>query len=217
MGKIKWIQDIDWKSKLIDLLIVIIGITIAFQLNNFNEANKAKTKESVYLKSFSEENSKNEASLTEALEFAQKTKNDIDSLKQTLLSKNYSSEEVKNLSVSMMSLSDFHPSTVTMENITESGDFELIGDFEYREKLIDVYNAYKTTSQLEAILADYVNEYVTPFFFENIRLRDFTFLQNNFIDNPVFETIVIGYDALLTQKINGYKENLEKLKGLNKL
>ena len=217
MKKLKWKLDIDWKSKLIDLLIVIIGITIAFQLNNFNESNKSYTQERDYLKNFYEENRDNELALSSALEFALLTKNDIDTLKQVLLSKDYEDERIKNLSASMMALSDFHPSVVTMENITESGEFNIISDLKYREKLIDTYNSYQTTSQLENILTDYVNEYVTPFFFKNIRFSDFTSLNNNFIENPEFENIVIGYDALLTQKVKGYEENLKKLKELNQL
>ncbi|MEN2284311.1 hypothetical protein AAGF08_19360 [Algoriphagus sp. SE2] len=217
MKKLKWKLDIDWKSKLIDLLIVIIGITIAFQLNNFNESNKTNAQERDYLKSFHEENIDNELALASALEFALKTKNDIDTLKQVLLSKNYEDDRIKNLSASMMALSDFHPSLVTMESITESGEFKLISDLEYREKLIDTYNSYQTTSQLESILSDYVNEYVTPFFFRNIRFSDFSSLHDNFQESPEFENIVIGYDALLTQKLKGYEENLKKLKELNQL
>jgi len=217
MKKIKWKLNIDWKSKFIDLLIVIVGITIAFQLNNLNESNKSKTKEKDYLKSFYDENRDNESSLSLALEFALKTKNDIDSLKQILLSKDYEDDRIKGLSGSMMTLSDFSPSLITMENITASGDFELISNFEYRENLINTYNSYKTTSQLEGILSDYVDQYVTPFLFKNVRFSDFTSLKENFIKKPEFENIVFGYDALLTQKLKGYEVNIEKLQKLNKL
>ena len=217
MKKTKKKLKIDWKSKLIDLLIVVIGITIAFQLNNLNESNKSKAKEKDYLKSFYEENRDNESKLSLAVEFALKTKHDIDSLKQILLSKDYQDDRIKSLSASMMALSDFNPSLITMENITASGDFELISNFEFREKLIDTYNSYQTTSHLEGILSDYVNQYVTPFFFENIRFSDFTSLKENFIAKPEFENIVLGYDALLTQKLKGYEENIVKLKKLNQL
>ena len=217
MKKIKRKLKIDWKSKFIDLLIVIVGITIAFQLNNLNESNKSKSKEKDYLKSFYEENRDNESSLSLALEFALKTKNDIDTLKQILLSKDYEDDRIKGLSASMMALSDFSPSLITMENITASGDFELISNFENRENLIDTYNSYQTTSQLEGILSDYVNQYVTPFFFANVRFSDFTSLNENFINKSEFENIVIGYDALLTQKLKGYVVNKEKLQKLNQL
>jgi len=217
MKKIKRKLKIDWKSKFIDLLIVIVGITVAFQLNNLNESNKSKTKEKDYLKSFYEENRDNESNLSLAIEFTLKTKNDIDSLKQILLSNDYNDDRIDNLSASLMVLSDFNPSLITMENIIASGDFELISNFEYRERLIDTYNSYRTTTQLEGILSDYVNQYITPFFFENVRFSDFTSLKENFIKKPEFENIVFGYDALLTQKLKGYEVNLEKLKELNQL
>lgn len=217
MKKTKKKLKIDWKSKLIDLLIVVIGISIAFQLNNINEAKKTKVKEKDYLKSFYEENRDNESDFSLALEDVLKTKNDIDSLKKILLSKDYLNDKITNLTASMMALTDFHPSLITMENITASGDFELISDFEFREQLIDTYNSYQTTAQLENILSDYVNQYVTPFFFENVRFSDFSSLKENFIKKPEFENIVLGYDALLTQKLKGYKENIEKLKKLNQL
>lgn len=208
---------IDWKDKFVELLIVIIGITIAFQMNNYGESKKTKSKEKDYLKSFYEENRDNEENLSMALSFGEKTKIDLDSLKKILLSKDYENDKLELLSASMMALSNFKPVVITMDNITASGDFELISNFTYREQLIDTYNSYETTSQLEAILADYVNQYVTPFFFENIRFSDFTSLQENFVQTPEFENIVIGYDALLTQEINGYKKNLSKLKQLNQV
>jgi hypothetical protein len=217
MNKLKKKLKIDWQSKLIDLLIVIIGITIAFQLNNFSEASKSASKESVYLNSFYEENRDNESNLSAAYDFAKATKSAVDTLKQLLLSKDYQDDRLEALAGSMMALSDFSPSIVTMENITASGDFELISNYEYRDKLIDTYNSYQTTSQLEVILMNYVDQYVTPFFFENVRFSDFTSLKENFIESPEFENIVFGYDALLTQKLNGYEKNLTKLKELNLL
>jgi len=81
------------------------------------------------------------------LEFSITNKNDIDTLKQILLSKNYEDDRIKNISASMLALSYFDPSLTTMENITASGEFELIGDIEFRKNIIDTYKSFKTTSQ----------------------------------------------------------------------
>ncbi len=102
-----------------------------------------------------------------------------------------------------------------MQNISASGEFDLLKDIELRKKLIDVYNVYKTTTQLESLLSDYVNQYVTPYFFENIRFSDFSSIHDDFTKDPAFENIVIGYSVLLNQLISGYEENLKKLKLLN--
>ena len=57
MGKHK--STIDWKSKFLDLLIVIIGITIAFKLNTWNESIKEHSELEIYLQSFQEETALN--------------------------------------------------------------------------------------------------------------------------------------------------------------
>ncbi|OMP30498.1 DUF6090 family protein [Mangrovimonas sp. DI 80] len=211
MAKLK----IDWKSKIIDLLIVIIGITIAFKLNNWNDSFKTELEAKGYIESFYEENKANYENLVAAIDFANTKRKDIDSLKNMLLSGNYSDNRIKSLSASMLALTDFNPSTTTMENITASGEFDMIKDLDLRKDIISTYNSYKTTTKLEALIADYINDYVTPFFFENVRFRDFGSINPDFIKDPHFENIVLGYEVLLNQQINGYQSNLEKQKLLD--
>lgn len=216
MRKIKINFNVDWKSKVIDLLIVIIGITIAFKLNTWNESITTNIDTKEYLQSFYEENISNETSLSAALKFSESNKNDIDTLKQILLSKKYDDTRIKLLTASMMGLANFSPAITTMENITASGEFKLIKDIELRKQLIDTYNSFNVTLKLEGLLADYVNTYVTPYFIENVRFSNFSSIQSNFIKEPLFENIVFGYEILLSQQIKGYQESLEEIKLLKK-
>jgi len=215
MKKIKLNINSEWKSKLIDLLIVIVGISIAFQLNNWNEVSKLDAEAKAYINSFYEENMLNETSLISALEFTESNKKDIDTLKQLLLSKKFTDKRVKTLTGNMLGMQNFNPSITTMENIIASGEFELIKDIELRKQIISIYNTYDTTLILENVLSDYINKYLTPFVFENIRFSDFSSIHTDFIQKPLFENIVFGYDVLLSQQIRGYQNNLEELKLLN--
>ncbi len=217
MKKIKFNWKIDWKSKLIDLLIVIIGISIAFKLNTWNETINKNNEARVYIESFYDENKTNEENLRQALQFTQQNKNDIDTLKQLLISKNYTDSRIKSLIASMMGMAEFNPTVTTMENITASGEFDLIQDIELRRSLINTYKTYNTTNKLEKFLADYINTYATPYFMKNIRFQDFSSISSNFLYDPIFENIVFGYEVLLNQEINGYKKNLERIKKLDKM
>ena len=80
--------NINWESKIIDFLIVIIGITIAFKLNTWNES------------------------------------------------------------------------------ITASREFRLVKEIEVKKIIVNTYNSYNTTLNLENLLSDYVNKYLIPFFIE---------------------------------------------------
>ncbi|NMM47829.1 DUF6090 family protein [Marinigracilibium pacificum] len=204
-------SKIDWKSKLLDLLIVIIGITIAFQLNEWSESRKTTNEELDYLTSFYEENISNQNNLKEALNFSKNTKNDIDTLKNLLLTGNYKDNRINQLISKMMIMADFSPSITTMENIKASGEFDLIKNIDLRRDLISTYNSYTTTDKLEDMLKEYVNEYVTPFFMHNVRFSSLGISDPNIISDPKLENIVLGYEALLAQQIGGYERTLNKL------
>ena len=207
---------VDWRSKFIDLLIVIVGISIAYKLNTWNESIQSKIEFNNYLESFYEENSTNMSQLNSALAFSKTHKSNIDTLQQILLSNNYSDSRIETLASNLMILTTYSPSTTTMENIIASGEFELIKDIELRTRIIKTYNSYKSTKQLEDLITDYVGQYVTPYFFEHVRFSDFSSTDTEFIKDPQFENIVIGYGVLLNQKIQGYQSNLEKVNELNK-
>ena len=61
---------------------------------------------------------------------------------------------------------------------------------------------------------EYVNEYVTPYFFKNLRFSDPSAINQNIIKDPLFENIVLGYAILLNQEIEVYKDNLSKIQSL---
>lgn len=216
MAKSRLKLKIDWSSKILDLLIVIIGITIAFRLNNWNESRKTNTEIKSYIKSFYDENKENQKDLVDAIKLLKLKVKDVDSLKQILVSKDYSDKRIRNLVASMSSEIDFSPSTITMQNINASGKFDQIGSFELRKDITSTYDAYKTSNQLESLLAKYGSQYVSPFFFRNVRFSNFKPIHSNFIENPLFENIVIGYDVLLNQLLKGYEANLKRVNSLNK-
>jgi len=217
MKRVKTKLNIDWKSKIIELLIVILGITISFQLNNLNESSKLNAKEKDYLISFFNENKFNESNLIEVLEFSMQQKEIIDTLKNIFESKVYSDNKIMDYIAKMMILANSNPTITTMESITASSAFELIKDTELRKSLINTYNTFNTIVSYENFLSAYVDKHLTPYIFNNIRLKDFTPINSDFIKDPLFENIVLGYDALLYQQIKGYEESLKKVKQLDQL
>ena len=202
---------INWKSKFIDLLIVIVGISVAFKLNTWNENNKTNKEIADYLLNFKEESLTNKATLSNALEYSESVKEGLDSLKILLFEKDYDNKNIKNYTSRLMGLSNFIPVTTTMDNITASGQFGLIKDDELKKRLIKTYSTYRSSLKVDEILMDYVDKYLTPYFFENVRFSDFSSIKEDFIKNPKFENIVIGYEIMLNQQINHYKNAIEEI------
>ncbi len=104
MKKIKLNVKIDWQSKLIDILIVIVGISISFKLNNWNESIKSTGELQDNINSFYDENSSNESRPEETLEFSQTNCKSIDTLKQQLIVGNFDVPRIMLLSANMLAV-----------------------------------------------------------------------------------------------------------------
>ena len=135
---------INWTSKLVDLLIVIVGISIAFKLNTWNETNKVNRDIRDYLLSFQEECVSNKSALTAAHKYSTSIKKDLDSLKVLLIREDFDHKNIKTYVSKLMGLSNFMPVTTTMDNITASGQFGLIKNAVLKKLLIDTYKTYKS-------------------------------------------------------------------------
>lgn len=205
---------IDWRSKIVDLLIVIIGITIAFKLNTWNDSIKSNQKVSEYIESFSQESTANVSKLESVISQSQASLKDIALLKQLLQEQKYDNTKIPELISAMMVLPNFDPSTTTMQNISASGEFDFLKNTSLKTSIINTYDAYTISTHLENIVTDYINTYVTPFFMKNIKLSNVSNIDIELLKSAEFENIVIGFYVLNAQLINGYKDNLTTLNSL---
>ncbi len=206
----------DWKSKIVDLLIVIIGISIAYNLNTWNESIKRDQEAKNYIENFYQENTNNKVKLSGALEFSSSKREEITKLQNCLFAREFDDKEIKDLTIQMLGSVSFVPSTTTMENIIASGEFKFIKNNELRKEIISTYNSYSTTAKLEGLLSSFVFDYLSPYLYENIRFYNLDSIGTSFIEDPRFENLVFSYLVFLKQKVRNYENTLEKIIELDK-
>ncbi len=211
------IDHLDWKSKLIDLLIVIIGITLAFRLNSWSESKKQHTLIENYVTSFNLENQSNIEDLEQVLKLSVSQLSIMDTLTLLMRKEIYSDGRLKLMTPSLLKSVKYRPSTITMENVKESGDFELIKGYQLRRKIITAYESLDNLKEQESVLNDYVRDLVRPYFFEKIRYRDFYPVDDvNFVKDHRFENMIIGYGILIKTQMEAYTDTMSKLQDLRK-
>ncbi len=210
-------SGIEWKSKIIDLLIVIIGITLAFRLNSWSESKKQDDLLQNYLTSFALENQSNIKSLVSVIDYAQLQSGKVDTLQKIMRKGSYLDSRLQRLSPSLLNMVTYGPSVITMENIKESGDFELIKDYKLRKKIITAYESISEIKDQEKVLNDYVKNITRPYFFEKIRYRDFYPVDDEgLIKDHRFENMIIGYGLLIKRQMSTYRRILNTLQDLQK-
>ena len=211
----KLFRNIDWRSKIVDLFIVVIGITIAFRLNSWKEDYNCSQTEKYYLESFLRENSKNRKALLNCIAFCDSVSLNVDTLARQLRTKEENDWWMKRLTLSMTAQGDYPPSPPILNNISVSSEFATIQDPDLREQIISTYNSHEATVKMQNILSEFVTSQVTPFLWKNIRYSTSKYGSYDFRKDPIFENLVNGYQLLLRQQIKGYKKNLAEIDRLD--
>ncbi len=200
-------KKVNWLDHIANLLVVILGISIAFYLEGYRAEKELKIQEEKYLES-----------LISDLE------NDITSI-DTLVSLN------KNISRALVALSDasigmprsedttivsrvmwiqfnppFTPQNTTYESLKASGKMDLIGDFELRNKIVELYEqSYLYAYQYDESLSEHVSDYIKPFFMKNMKYISRNEIDDAFLNDNEFRNMIFAYRFLFQQKNSYYK------------
>ncbi|MDH5598135.1 MAG: DUF6090 family protein [Cyclobacteriaceae bacterium] len=201
---------IKWGDHLVNLFVVILGITIAFGLNNWKESRDQKKLEISYLKNINNE-----------------LKEDLSSMKSniqrdSILLANLnvflnaippiSDDSINTIFSSLFSITLFIPNNLTFESMKASGKFDYITKLETRNAIIDLYhNQYRGISESENYFRDNLDKKIIPFImensdFENDNLSAELFPRNN----KKFNNMLLIHRSMVQLKMNHILSSIEK-------
>ena len=121
-----------------EILLVVVGILIALQVNNWNEKRKEQKQISIYLNGLSQEIER-DISMIKVIQYqAEQVRMRIDSL--SLKASNVTKESISNLDVVCLTwMNMYRPyswNRATLEELKSSGSLKLIGNTELSKKIV---------------------------------------------------------------------------------
>ena len=204
------LRKYDWNKLILELIVVFLGVSSGFFLNNWQIEKQEKKLEQQYISAFL-------IDIDENIKELERVIND-DSLwikrAKPLLYSMYGDSLNPDSAGSIMKLvtqsSRINAQAGTYEDITNSGNLNLINDFNLKRNIIDYYIEIEGVRFLEEFFNDYLNIQVLPFI-----LSDFSILKENFIDpNSInsnrFSNSFAGYYGLMQQRVDAYVKLLDK-------
>jgi len=117
-----------FKNYVIELLIVIIGITVAFSLNNMAEARKEKSLEQKYLADILADLKRDSSNLSYAIRFNEEKMVALEGIIGLIMQDKafrFKDSLINEISI-IGSYSFFYPESFTLQSLLQSGDFKLI-------------------------------------------------------------------------------------------
>ncbi|MBN1620413.1 hypothetical protein JW890_06795 [candidate division WOR-3 bacterium] len=199
---------------LLDLAVVITGVTAAFLLNSAWEKLKSRKLERKYLDSFRDDIKQDLFLAEETLDQNRKRYDRAKSYLETLKEGKNNPEACLEIFKDIAAINQFSPKTSTYMSIVNSGNLSIIRDYKLKEKLFQYYQSFDELKLKEKILNDFTFDTAIPFIYKNIDLLNNRFITDESIQCTDFTNIFIGYNALQTLIFNAYKglkDSSEKL------
>jgi hypothetical protein len=146
-----------------EILIVIIGISLAFAMNKWGEDRSNKTQKEQYINNLKQDIAADKKQLEANLIIIKEKIIQADEV-ISILGKDVPNKEVRLRAVySIANLTNFTPKDYTHQTLVNSGDLKLMNDFELKTTIQKHYSDYKTIldayERQEIINKDYIGKY----------------------------------------------------------
>jgi len=207
----KWsIKSYNWGKLGLELIVVFLGVTSGFLLNNWREQEQEKLIEQKYISSFIKDVNDNISDL-ESLTVADSiwlntaTPNLI-----SLQNKSLIEDSAKLVIRRVLQINKMDSHSGTYEDITNSGNLNLIRNFDLKTNIVDYHLALKGVGFIDDHFYKYFNDFVMPFVFSEFSVLTGEFKNAGEINNIRFSNIFTGYYSMVQQRNSAYKDILLK-------
>lgn len=199
-------QKIDWKNHFVGLLVVVIGITIAFMLENWRQDRAASELEQKYLISFKNDLIADSQNLDSTIAAVQNKIYLLRSVLSEMRAGNVKQVRAEEVLTDMLRNHSFYPKMATYESVKNSGGMNIISNFEIKEAIVSYYSLNDELRLKEEVFFDYLQNFVLPFVYKNVEFLSGRIVNKSAINSFEFNNIVAGYYGLTEQNFQAYKE-----------
>ena len=203
----KWIME---------LMVVFLGVTAGFLLNSWREQKQERSLEQKYLIRFLEDINNNIADLERSIAADSLWKVRAEPILLSMKDRTLPDTAKEPVRL-MQKISRLDLQTTTYEDITNSGNLNLIRNFELKRELTRYQVSLEGIRFVEDSFYGYFNNFVMPFLLERYDLLGDSFIEKRTITTPQFSNIFAGYYSLVLQQETTYRQLLRKSMALRDL
>jgi len=208
------VKKINYQYALGEILIVIIGISIAFSMNKCADNSKDATLRQQYLINIKNDVSIDKTILKENVGILQdKIETTVDILK--ILTQ----DSINNLRAtrglfSLPKLVNFTPKTISYQTLINSGDLKLIDNFKLKTHIEEHYNNYNVMLKSYERMENIQKTYFGPYFINDIDYEAFSRNEFGFKEISKLKNIVRSSQGALYLKIEATNNGIRSCDSL---
>lgn len=204
-------KKINWFYYLLELLVVFIGVTAGFLLNNWREEKSNSKLEQKYLNGFYADLLSDKDDL-DSLIFRTKAKTDklMEVLKESEYDNNTLTREMANKIIEqILYLEWFSPADDTYDDIINSGNLNIISDYRVKENISSYYSLMNEVKNVEQFYLNHMNDYGFPIIYKNYHILKREFINDKCYKSLEFTNMYLGTISFYQQNTKIYEQALE--------
>lgn len=202
------------KEYIIEFVIVILGITIAFWLSNLSEIRKENRLEDVYLQQLHDDLITDINVLDRGLKASERKIEFLQTGMGYILSmerKKLSADSVASIALTLGNFVFFFtPTNDTYLTLQQSGDLKIIKSMVLKKKLVTLYKYYELIRLEQSNFSEALDDNFFPKMYSS-----FDLIRNMVVDPTYFKSMLcinfIGFTAQETARLNSLFENSKKI------
>lgn len=205
-------KKINWLYYSIELLVVFIGVTAGFLLNNWREENTSIKLEQRYLTGFYKDLDSDRESLDSLIfRTQQKTEKLLAVLKELEFDTDALTEKMAQEIIGQILYMEWlSPSNDTYNDIINSGNLNLISNYVIKEKLSSYYGLLKEVKNVEQFYLNHMNQFGFPIIYKNYHVLKREFVDDLCYRSLEFTNMYLGIISFYQQNVKIYEQVLEK-------
>lgn len=205
---------INWRYAIGEIIIVIVGVSAAFALNNWAENRKDKRIEKLYLANIKSDLQRD----LEILEHnTSRLEKKLETVKEVLPLLRPLKAGQDTVSLKFFSLSDpinFYPKDATYRTLVNSGDLKVITDFKVKSNIEEFYGSYNTLLKDYERFEYFSKEFIADFYVHQIDWGKVRSGNYDFLESKTVRNMTSSMFGIFKLKLESTKTAMEQCKSL---
>ena len=203
--KLEKIKNYHWSKLVLELVVVFLGVTAGFLLNNWQNQRQTFILEKKYLHGFLQDINSNIAELDRAIKTDSLWMKSARPKLLVMKTRTLKPDTANALFKMIVNISRADIQTGTYEDIINSGNLNIINDYKLKKRIVEYHVAVSGVKFIEDYFYRYFNQFVMPFIFSNYNVLKENFDNPEIIKTSKFSNVITEYYSMVQQQMVSYK------------
>lgn len=203
-------KTINWSKLILELIVVFLGVTAGFILNNLRDNQEDKRTARKYIEGLKDDVNANIMELGNAIKADSIWLSRSGYAIRQMMNGDIEADSADALVMNMVWFSEFGPRTTTYDDMINSGNLNLIKNYDLRQSIVSYHKKVMEMQVLDDYFKVYFNGIFTPYIMKELDMLNQKLADRQEYRSMEFRNLFTAYYSILQQRMKAYSDLLDE-------